>query len=70
MAVGDNAMPKRAVYARPEREMGWLEPNQKINDAHSPDYIGDVVIDDVPYYVSMWNEPKGKRSLRFQRMGD
>ena len=50
--------------------MGWLEPNQKINDAHSPDYIGDVVIDDVPYYVSMWNEPKGKRSLRFQRVGD
>ena len=63
-------MPKCAVYAQPEREMGWLEPNPKISSTHSPDYVGDVVIDDVPYHVTMWNEPKDKKCLRFRRMGD
>ena len=63
-------MPKRAIYAQSEREMGWLEPNLKISSTHSPDYVGDVVIDDVPYHVTMWNEPKEKKCLRFQRMGD
>ena len=63
-------MPKRAVYPQPEREVRWLEPNQRVSSTDSPDYIGDVAIDDVPYHVSMWNEPKEKKCLRLQRMGE
>jgi hypothetical protein len=63
-------MPKRAIYAQPERDTGWLSKNERVSSSHSPDYLGEVVIGDIPYHVSMWNEPKEKKYLRLQRMGE
>ena len=63
-------MPRKAVYAQPERDMGLLEPNHKISSTHSPDYIWEIVINYTPYHVSLWNEPQGRKCLRVQGMGD
>jgi hypothetical protein len=63
-------MPKRATYSRPIREMGFLQPNNRHVSANSPDYVGEIVVDDVPYRVSLWNEPKDRKALSLQPMAD
>ena len=50
------------------RDIGVLERNEKAKGATSPDFVGEIVIDDVPYYLSMWDE-NDTRTLAVRRMG-
>lgn len=56
-------MPKKANYSRPIKEMGFLQPNKRQINASSPDYTGEIVVDDVPYRISLWNEAKDHKSV-------
>ncbi len=63
-------MPKKATYSRPIRDMGFLQPNQRIVGPSSPDYVGEIVVDDVPYRVSLWNESKDRKTVSLQPLAD
>lgn len=63
-------MPVRADYVRPMRDMGILKPNRKIEGASSPDHVGEAVINDVPYRISLWDDPKGTKTISFQPIAD
>ncbi len=63
-------MPKKANYSRPIKEMGFLQPNKRQINASSPDYIGEIVVDDVPYRVSLWNESKDRKTVSLQPLAD
>ena len=63
-------MGTKTQWAKPMRDMGVLERNKKIEGHHSPDFVGEIVIDDVPYRVACWDDPKDRRSFTVQRMGD
>jgi hypothetical protein len=63
-------MPKRATYSQPIKDMGFLLPNQRITGPSSPDHVGEIVVDDVPYRVSLWDEAKGRKTVSLQRMAD
>ena len=61
-------MPKKANYSRPIKEMGFLQPNKRQINASSPDYTGEIVVDDVPYRISLWNEAKDHKSVALYLM--
>ena len=55
-------MPKKATYSRPIKEMGFVQPNKRNVSPSSPDYVGDMVIDDAPYRINLWNESKDRKT--------
>ena len=61
-------VPKKANYSRPIKEMGFLQPNKRQINASSPDYTGEIVVDDVPYRISLWNEAKDRKAVALYPM--
>lgn len=61
-------MPKKANYSRPVKEMGFLQPNKRQINASSPDYTGEIVVGDVPYRISLWNEAKDRKAVALYPM--
>ena len=61
------------MKARQERrghgkEIAVLERNKQTKGASAPDYVGEIVIDEVPYYLSIW-EDDDTRTLAVRRVG-